>query len=179
MIGEILARRYSDALFSVGQKRNMLETLASELDDFVGFLKINKKIHDFFMSPLINIDRKKEIIEKVFSKEFSVQMIGFLNLLLDKHRQMHIEIINKLFQKEIKKFKGEIDVAVTSAVSMDEEDLGSVKSHLEKSLNKQVSLSLKKDPSIIGGLVVQVGNTVYDASISGVLGRIRNTLLSE
>jgi ATP synthase F1 delta subunit len=104
------------------------------------------------------------------------ELFNFLELLIEKHRMPAIFRIRKRFDELYKSEKQRIEVTVTSAVELDPSVAEKVGAEVERQTGKEVELTSRVDESIIGGLVLQVGNMVLDASIKNRLEKLRRSV---
>src|SRR5699024_9642789 len=137
----------------------------------------NEQLYTFLEHPGIKNEEKKQLLQDVF-RDFSNHVVHTMKLLVDRHRIENItEIINAFIQMVNDK-KGIAEVQVYSVKELSE----TKKQELEKSLanqhgKKAVKLENIVDPSLIGGLKIRIGNTIYDGSVSRKLNRIERSIL--
>jgi len=172
-----IAERYANALIELGEKYDQLDTYNSDLALVSATLKSHTDLTRFLEHPTIPIGDKKEIIENIFKKAVSQNILNTLKLLLDRNRMFlfysiashYIEILNN---------KRNITVAeVFTAIEIDEETKNRVKSQLEKLFNKNINLEHKIQPDIIAGMVVKVGDRVIDGSIKARLENMKKQMI--
>ena len=137
---------------------------------------------DDFNSLIKNPTNKKEdqlnVILKVCEKfKINNLLTKFLSFLIFKRRFFYVEKILKDFIETCSKKRGEIKAELTAAKKLTEKEINSVKEELTKNFGSKIKLNYKYDPSLIGGLVVQVGSTMVDTSIKNKLQKIENKML--
>ena len=103
-------------------------------------------------------------------------MTNFLELLIEKHRMPEIFRIRREFDELWKKENRRLDVTVVSAVDLEEAVVQKIGEEVERQTGEQVELSSRVDDDILGGIVLQVGNMVLDASIRSRLEKLRKTV---
>lgn len=172
---EEIARVYVEALFEVAQDRGKLDAIHDELDQFTAALEGDREMQVFFFSPYFSTAEKREGIERAIS-DADPEFVNFLDLLVDKHRMPLIFRIQRQFEERWKEEKGMLDVTVTSAVELDPEIVQRVGAEIEEQTGRTVELRSGVDEDILGGLVLQVGNMVLDASVRNRLERLRKNL---
>lgn len=175
---EILARRYAKALFETAQERKLLEKIRSELHNFAAALEENKAFADFFSSPEHSRADKRAAIEKVFQDRYSNVFFNFLAVVIQKGRHNAMAEIVKSFDELYDRFTRRTRALAVTAVPLDKKISDDLKVSLSKSLNKQVDLENRVDPSILGGIVLNIDGKVMDGSVKQQLERLRAQFLS-
>ena len=169
-----IARRYAKALADVlpdeklGKVNEEIKTLISLLDD---------KAIRYFKSPVVSLEKKKGLMEQILEKVgVSEELKKVLLLMAQKDR---LGIV-KEFASEFEKFAdlrlGIIKAEIVSAVEMDEETLSKIKEKIEDLFGKKAEITVKLDPSLIGGFIVKVADKVLDASIKTQLEMLKKTI---
>jgi F-type H+-transporting ATPase subunit delta len=172
---EEIARVYAEALFEVGKEKDKLDELNSELAEFADALAENKEMQVFFFSPYFSSAEKKEGIQRVV-KGADEEFVNFLELLAEKHRMPLIFRIRRQFDEMWKRENRKLDVTVKSATELDDSVVEQIGKEIEEQTGQTVNLSREVDDSILGGLVLQVGNMVLDASIRNRLEKLRKSV---
>jgi F-type H+-transporting ATPase subunit delta len=172
---EEIARVYAEALFEVAREKGDLDRVREELAEFTEALEQNRELQIFLFSPYFSSAEKREGLEKAISGA-SEEFINFLELLVEKHRMPVIFRIRRAFEELWKRENKRIDVTVTSAVELDPEVVEQVGAEIEKQTGRKVDLKSTVDDSILGGIVLQVGNMVLDASIRNRLEKLRKSV---
>lgn len=161
-----IAKNYSEALLKIGREQNDTEKLYLQLSDVVKILETSSDLKKFFENPLISANDKKDIIYKVFGKEFDLQIINLLNLLADNKRLNLVETVYYTYEKAYEEYKNISRIKVVSAVIPNNESKIRLQNIIQKKLNKKTTIEYEIDNSIIGGLVIKIGNKIIDLSIN-------------
>ncbi len=169
------ARVYAEALFEAGKDKGKLDALHEQLDQFVDVLERNRDLQVFLFSPYLSSADKREGLQRVISGA-EPELINFLELLIEKHRMPEIFRIRREFDELWKKENRRLDVTVTSAVELDPAVVEKIGQEVERQTGEAVELSSRVDDGILGGIVLQVGNRVLDASIRSRLEKLRKTV---
>jgi len=172
---EEIARVYSEALFEVAKEEGDLDRVRDELGDFADALAEDRDMQVFFFSPYFHSAEKREAIGRAISGA-SEEFVNFLELLVEKHRMPVIFRIRRQFDELWKRENKKLDVTLTSAVELDPEVVRKVGEEIEKQTGQSVELTNRVDDGIVGGLVLQVGNMVLDASIRNRLEKLRKSV---
>ena len=169
------ARVYAEALFEAGKDKGKLDALHGQLDQFVDVLDRDRDLQVFLFSPYLSSNDKKEGLKRVISGA-EPELINFLELLIEKGRMPEIFRIRREFEQMWKQENKRIDVTVTSAVELDPAVVAKVGEEIERQTGQKVELASRVDDEILGGIVLQVGNMVLDASIRSRLEKLRKSV---
>jgi ATP synthase F1 delta subunit len=171
------AHVYAEALFEVGRDKGNLDSLQQQLGQFVDAVDGDRDLQVFLFSPYLSSADKREGLGRAISGA-EPELINFLELLVEKHRMPEIFRIRRQLDELWKHENRRIDVTVTSAVELDPAVVGKIGQEVERQTGEEVDLSSKVDDGILGGIVLQVGNMVLDASIRSRLEKLRKSVAS-
>jgi len=166
---------YAEALFEVALEKGKLDEIATQVDQFVDALDREHDAQVYFFSPYFTSAEKKEGLRRMVSGA-DPELINFLELLIEKQRMTEIFRIRSRFEQLWKRENKRLDVTVTSAVELDPSVVEKVGSEVERQTGQKVELASKVDEGILGGIVLQVGNMVLDASIRSRLEKLRKSV---
>lgn len=169
---EEIARVYSEALFDVAREKDELDEVREQLGQFADELSSNRDMQIFFFSPYFSSSEKRDGIRRAIQSGNN-ELVNFLELLAEKHRMPALLRIRKRFDQLWDREHRRLGVTVTSAVELDASVIDSVGAEIERQTGQTIELSSRVDEGIIGGLVLQVGNMVMDASIRSRLEKLR------
>ncbi len=169
------ARVYAEALFEVGRDKGKLDTLQQQLGEFTDAVDRNRELQVFFFSPYLSTEEKVDGLKRAVTGA-EPELINFLELLVDKHRMPEIFRIRRELDGLWKHENRRIDVTVTSAVELDTAVVEKIGQEVERQTGEEVDLSSAVDSGILGGIVLQVGNMVLDASIRSRLEKLRKSV---
>ena len=172
---EEIARVYADALFRAAKEEGKLDVIREQLGQFADALEKNRDMQLFFFSPYFSSAEKSEGLRKAIS-DAEPELINFLELLCEKHRVPAIFRIRRKFDELWAKENRRLGVTVTSAVELDPSIVETIGEEIEKQTGQKVELQSKVDDDILGGLVLQVGNMVLDASLRNRLEKLRKNV---
>ena len=172
---EEIAQVYARSLFEVAKEHGKLDSVKEQLGQFADAVEQNRDLAVFFFSPYFSTEEKKAGLGKsVEGAEPELQ--NFLELLIEKHRMPEIFRIRREFDELWKKENRRLDVTVVSAVDLDDAVVQRIGEEVERQTGERVELSSRVDDDILGGIVLQVGNMVLDASIRSRLDKLRKTV---
>jgi F-type H+-transporting ATPase subunit delta len=169
------ARVYAEALFEAGKDRGKLDALQEQLGQFADAVDRNRELQVFFFSPYLSSAEKVEGIKRAISGA-EPELINFLELLVEKHRMPEIFRIRRELDELWKRENRRLDVTVTSAVELDPAVVAQIGQEVERQTGEEVDLASQVDDEILGGIVLQVGNMVLDASIRSRLEKLRKSV---
>jgi F-type H+-transporting ATPase subunit delta len=169
---EEIASVYARSLFEVAQDQDNLDVLHEELGQFADELETNRELQVFFFSPYFSSQEKKDGIGKVLEggDEYFVR---FLELLAERHRLPAVYRIRREFDRLWAEENKQLPVTITSAVELDKDTVDDLAQKIQDQTGQKIDLTANVDPDLIGGLRMQVGNMVYDATIRGRLDKLR------
>lgn len=177
MIGSGIAKRYAKAFFNIAKEGDNYEEYYGELKSFSSVLEGNENLKEFLANPIFDQNDKKAIIEEVLKRINISGMTGnFLKLLVDKRRIDILPDIEICYREIIDNTLKKVRADIKTAFPLSTELSGSIKNKLEELTGKKVDVTIEDDSTLLGGVVVKIGDTVYDGSIKTQLNNIRNLL---
>jgi F-type H+-transporting ATPase subunit delta len=172
---EEAARVYAEALFDVAKKTGKLDAFREELGQFADAVEADRELQVFFFSPYFSSAEKIEGARRAISGA-DPEFVNFLELLIEKGRTNEVFRIRRQFEQLWKHENRRIDVTVTSAVELDPAAVSRIGEEIERQTGRKVELASDVDEAILGGIVLQVGNMVLDASIRNRLEKLRKSV---
>lgn len=169
---EEIARVYAESLFAVARDRGKLDPIREQLGQVADALDANRQLAAFFFSPYFSSEEKRDGLARTISGA-DPELANFLEALVEKHRMPVLFRIRRVFEELWAAENRLLDVSVTSAVELGPGIVEQIGGAIEKQTGRAVRLSSRVDDGILGGLVVQVGNMVLDASIKNRLEKFR------
>lgn len=166
-----LAAIYAEALYEAAQSANVLEQVKAELVALREVIARSPKLEGMLVSPTISFENKRKVIDTTFAK-FSKITRNFLTVLVDRKRATVLDTVATEFQSLANKKAGIARVDVKSARALDAGEREKLESLLKKRLNKTIELHEHVHPELLGGLVLQHEDRLWDASVVHVLGRM-------
>jgi F-type H+-transporting ATPase subunit delta len=169
---EEIAEVYARSLFEVAKENDELDAVHEEIDQFADALDEDRNLQVFFFSPYFSSQEKKDAIEKVVEGA-NEHFVRFLQLLAERHRMPVVfrirRVLDGLWAEENKL----LTVTLKSAIELDKSTVKDIGKKIEEQTGRKIELTQQVDPDVLGGLVMQVGNMVLDASVRGRLERLR------
>ncbi len=169
---EEIAEVYSRALFEAAKDSDALDRVHDELGEFADALDADRNLQVFLFSPYFSSAEKRDGIRKIVS-DADERVVNFLELLAERHRMPALFRIRRSFDSMWAEENKLLPVTVTSAVELDDGLVKDIGKRIEEQTGRQVELSSSVDPDVLGGLRLQVGNMVLDATVRNRLEQLR------
>ena len=172
-----LAKRYAKALFALAVDNRSQEKVFDDLRAIGEAFAKDKETHQFLVSPMIAPLEREKVLKTVLDGKGAAKEVVEVVLLLARNERLNIfaELV-QAFQSEIDGSNGVIRGTVRSASALAPDERQRIEQTVEKYLNKKVIMTYTVDPTVIGGLVAQVGSYTFDDSISSHLTRMNEEL---
>lgn len=172
-----VASRYASALFQLSEENSNHEKVFADIRALGQLINSDKEIVDFLQSPLVqSSDREKALQEALGKGDVSEEVKKVVLLLAQKNRLSIFNDVVLAFQDKADEANGVTRGEVRSACSLSPEERKRIEEIVVKATGKNVILTYKEDPSIIGGLIAQVGSFTFDDSIGSHLRRMKEDL---
>ncbi|MGD9679481.1 MAG: F0F1 ATP synthase subunit delta [Vulcanibacillus sp.] len=176
MIEGLAAKRYAKALFEITKDSELLEKVEQDLHLVIEVIYSSEEIKNFLNHPQITREVKRTIIDSTFGQAISQITKNMLFQLIDNNRQEALEGILSEYIKMANNYRGIIDVEAISVIALSDADKEKVTKSFAEKFNKQVRLKNTVDPLILGGMVIRIGDKVYDGSIKTKLKVMKRNL---
>jgi len=168
-LGDVYAR----ALLAFAADAGNVDQLVDELGEVVEAINGVAGLRDALESPRVGVESKVDLLDKAFAGKVEKGLLHFLKVVGNKGRFDCLGAIASSAKTLRDEMSGRVQAVVTSASPMDSEVVGRITDQLSNTLGKDVSLQVLVDPEILGGIVVRVGDTVYDGSVVNQLSQVR------
>jgi F-type H+-transporting ATPase subunit delta len=169
-----MAGRYATALFELALEEKLLDAVKADLDKFDALLGQSADLVRLVRSPVFGADEQERALAAILDKaKIGGLAAKFLRLVTQKRRLFAVREMVRAYRALVAKHKGETRAEVVVAEPLSEKHLDALKSAIADAAGKNVALDVKVDPSILGGLKVQLGSRMIDASLKTKLNSIR------
>ena len=180
MIISNIAKRYARAFFGIAREDGLYEKYYLELTLFSSIIKESKDLKELLLNPVFGQDEKRAVVDSLLKKtDISNVTANFLRLLVDKRRIGILPDIESCYRKFMDEALKKIRVDVKTAFPLSTELSEKLQKRMEDITGRKVEMAVSEDASLLGGIVVGVGDTLYDGSIKTQLHNIRNLLGEE
>lgn len=174
----LIAERYSDALVGLAKDGKITYgQISADLDLIKSTLVTSKDLNEVLVNPLVSLEDKKTIIDKVFSGEINDLILNFLKVLVDKNRFSTFDSVVDSYNKALDDINNISRISVVSAVEMSEDAKNKLKNKLETKLKKSVVFDIEINPGIIAGLVIKIGDNIVDMSLKHKLEDLSKSII--
>lgn len=171
-----VTRRYATALYEEADQAGVLEAVDEDVLMLRRSIESNRDLSRFFESPVIPQEKKDTIVQELLEDRIEELTLRFLRLLIRKDRETLTQAILDEYQSLRDDQRGIVDARVTVAHPLSDEDRDGLVEALEEKTEKEVRLHLEEDPDLIGGVVIRIGDRVFDGSVRIQLNALRDRL---
>lgn len=169
-----VAGRYASALFELASEQNKVAAVDADLMKFQGLYDESADLARMVRSPVISADDQGKAVATILSKVGASDLtINFFKLLAKNRRLFAAPDMIRAFRALAAKARGEVTADVSSAVALNDAQITELKQVLKASVGKDVTLSTRVDPSLLGGLVVKLGSRMIDSSLRTKLSGLK------
>ncbi|MBQ7705350.1 MAG: ATP synthase F1 subunit delta [Selenomonadaceae bacterium] len=176
MLNIQLATKYSRAIFELAQDENKLDDYAEDLKKIYEDVFSLPEAVKFFQNPLVPHQAKKDLLKKAFDKEISADVMNFLMLLVDKSRIGIFNEIYEIFTSLKNQAQGILVADVVTAFPLTKSQESQLTKKLATVTGKKIQIRKHEDKSILGGVIVTIGDKRIDGSAAGRLRSLKSTL---
>lgn len=177
-MAKLISKTYGDALFELAVEKNKVDVLFGEIEQLKGVLSENDEFGRLMNHPKIIKEEKIQVAKNVFEGRISDELLGFIMIIISKDRYKDIDAILDYFIAEVKRYKGIGVATVTTAVPLKEEQCRKIEQKLlDTTQYTTMEMHYDLDKSLIGGMVIRIGDRVVDSSIKTKLNELQKELL--
>ena len=177
-MAKLISKTYGDALFELAVEKDKVDVLLEEVVQLREVLSENDEFGRLMNHPKIIKEEKIQVAGNVFAGRVSEELLGFLTIIITKDRYKDIDAILEYFIAEVKRYKGIGVATVTTAVPLKEEQCKKIEQKLlDTTEYKKMEMHYQTDESLIGGMVIRIGDRVVDSSIKTKLSELQKELL--
>jgi F-type H+-transporting ATPase subunit delta len=171
----VVHRTYARALFQAARDAGRVPAVREQLADFVASMEEVPELGGLLLNPKLDVRVKRSALEGVLADADEL-VRNFLLLLVEKHRAGDVGEIAREFERLASAEEGRLDVELTTAYELSDDESSAILSQIEKASGRHVDATRRVDPTLVGGIVLQVGSLRLDASVRGRLTRLRQEL---
>jgi len=174
-----VTRRYVQGVIEAAQSEGKLDAVEQALAAIDAALQENKDLRNLLFHPTISRARKKQLLRKIAGDGAPGVVTGFTDYVIEKKREHILPSVYGEFREAADALRGIMRARVTAAYQPTPDQIQRLKAQLEQALAKKVSIEVKVDPALLGGMQIMIGTYILDGSIAGRLGRLSKHLQEE
>lgn len=178
MIASAVAKRYAKALFQLALAEKNVEQCSKALSEIAETWNTSAELRQVFENPRFLPEQRRDVIGALADRLMAPKVAkGLVQLLAERGRMPDLRSITDVFELMAEESAGRVRAEIVTATPLPETYYASLQKALSDATGKQVVLVRRQDPSLIGGVVAKVGDTVFDGSIKNRLTGLRHQLL--
>ncbi len=159
-------------------EQNKLEAIHADILAFSAAIQATPSLGKMLKSPIVQGDKKFAVIQKAFAASFDKLTLSFMDIVIRKKREYYLPDIATAFIGQYNEINKITTAKIKTAVAVSDTVVSEVRTFIEQQTGKKVVLETAVDADLIGGLVIQMEDKLYDASISGKLKKAKQDLLN-
>ena len=171
-----IAKPYAQALYDAAAEQAALSRIVGDANQIISLAQESKDLEQFLTNPILSPQFKSEMFQQLLSEAVQPLTLNFLLLLASKQRERFLVAILQAFLKLVDLKAGRVVAQVTSAVPLSDAQQTSLVKQLSDYSGAEVRLELSEDTAIKGGIIVRLGDTVFDGSVATQLQQLRSLL---
>ena len=176
---QYLGTVYAKALIGAAEKSRTTEVVLQELDSLIqDVLQRLPKYEATLSSPRVSFENKESLLNRGFGGKMSPQLLTFLKVLCRHGRFNALRAVRQAAQKIVNELRGRVEVFVTTAEPINSATRDLIAGKLKTALRRDIDLKTAVNPELLGGLLIRVGDTVYDGTLANELARLRNEIVA-
>lgn len=178
MLTTQLSQKYAKAIFEVAVDEHKLSEFGAELSQVSEVVSSHADLEAFINNPQVKAEAKKEVFEKLFKEDVSPMVYNFFMLLIDKRRESLLKEIASEYKALANAAQGIVEAEVTVAHELSKAQEDKLVEKLQITTGKTVVIETKIDKSILGGIVVRIGDKLIDGSVIRQMQALKTQLLA-
>lgn len=168
-----VAKRYAKSFLELVAEKGVLESAYNDMKLVWETTTSNHDLDVMLKSPVVNTDKKVDILKAIYGKHVGEPTLAFLTLITNKRREGAIPEIAASFVDQYKALNGITTAVVTSAAVLNDEAKQRILKLVEKEIGGKVELKMEVNPELIGGFVLRIGDRQLDTSILSKMNELR------
>ena len=173
----ILGRRYANALLALATQAGKVEKITQDLSDFAASWESHRELRAAFENPIVSAELRRKVLREIAAQSgMEVLLLNTLLVMSDRGRISQINDVSEAFKTLAEARSGRVRAEVITASELPEAYFTELQKTLERVTGKQVSVTKRVDPSLLGGVVTRVGDQVFDGSLKNRLEELKHEL---
>ena len=176
MLKGAIARRYAEAAFELGVEQQSLDRWLNDLRTIADYLGARQLM--FILSePNIQFERKEQVVRDLLQNKVQRDALGLALLIVERQHVEGVKAVRDEFERLYDDYRGQAHAELTTAAPLDDDLREQVKADLQRVTGKRIILHERVDPTILGGAIARVGDTLIDGSVRRKLSLLRQQIL--
>lgn len=176
-MAKLISKTYGDALFELALEENKLDAIADDVEAVAAAFLENPELSKLMNHPKIEKTEKCQVMENILKGKVSDELTGFIDVIIKKDRYKDIQDILNYFLVKVKEYKNIGTAYVTTAFGLSDEQKSRVEARLlETTKYEKIEINYAEDASLVGGMVIRIGDRVVDSSIKTKLYELTKDL---
>tara|TARA_B110000438_G_scaffold150518_1_gene144688 strand:- start:837 stop:1394 length:558 start_codon:yes stop_codon:yes gene_type:complete len=172
------SKSYALALYEISKENSSLDKSEYEMRNLKQLLHESSDFKEMILNPMITKESKQSVLFKIAEQNnFSLSSKKFLGFIADKNRLFFLEKIIESFLSLVSNNKGELSAKLVSSKELTEEEKKKIQDQLSSDFKSPLNIDYKHDPGLIGGLIIQIGSIMIDASIKNKLKKLETKMV--
>ena len=173
----VVGDRYAESLFDLAKEENKVTQYLDDIKLVGEVLDSDPQIVQFFNHVLIENDKKIQLLDQSFKGNVDQYVLNFLKLLVQSRRIRYIDDIVKSYLKLSNQYLGIEEGMIYTPYELTDQQIQDIEKAISQKENKKVTLKVSIDPSLLGGIKVQISNRIYDGTIKNKVEMLKKELL--
>lgn len=174
-----IVQRYAQALFEVGEELSKIEVLHHDFQKIGHLIEQSSDLADFFKNPVVTVEKRQAILKDIFYGKIDALTYKFVLFLEAKKRLAHLKSICSFFDRLHARRRGTVKAKWSSSVELSPHDVHALTEYLKSKFDsKEVEASRHVDPNMLGGIKIQVGDTIYDYTLQAQLKKFKHAVVT-
>jgi F-type H+-transporting ATPase subunit delta len=171
-----IARRYAEAAFELGVENQTLDRWLNDLRTIADYLGA-RQLAFILSEPNIQFERKEQVVRDLLQNKVQKDALGLALLIVERQHVEGVKAVRDEFERLYDNYRGQAHAELTTAAPLDDDLREQVKADLQRVTGKRIILHERVDPSILGGAIARVGDTLIDGSVRRKLSLLRQQIL--
>ena len=173
----VIGDRYAESLFDLAKEENKVTQYLDDIKLVGEVLGSDPQIVQFFNHVLIENDKKIQLLDQSFKGNVDQYVLNFLKLLVQSRRIRYIDDIVKSYINLSNQYLGIEEGTIYTPYKLTDQQIQDIEKAISQKENKKVTLKVSIDPSLLGGIKVQISNRIYDGTIKNKVEMLKKELL--
>lgn len=173
----VVGDRYAESLFDLAKEENKVTQYLDDIKLVGEVLDSDPQIVQFFNHVLIENDKKIQLLDQSFKGNVDQYVLNFLKLLVQSRRICYIDDIVKSYINLSNQYLGIEEGMIYTPYELTDQQIQDIEKAISQKENKKVTLKVSIDPSLLGGIKVQIANRIYDGTIKNKVEMLKKELL--